>query len=90
MKLTINVPDIDDVIKKFVLQNYFSEIGDVNKLLTELVDLSDKDPSTEVADLLYGDICAKYEDDDVAEIWNLVEGEAQAFLRYIHSLEEKS
>jgi len=93
MELTITVPDVDAIIKDLLLGEYFSEVEDADKLLTELVekgeDLDTQDDNS-LSGLEYGEIWCKYEDDSIGEVWSLIEGEAQSFRGYILDLAKNS
>lgn len=87
----VEVPSVDEIIKRVVLGGYFSEIHDEDALLTELVESEDEKSGEEryVEDLEHGDICEAHENEYILNVWNEIEGDAQEIQRFISGIFEK-
>jgi len=87
MKLTIELPEVDTIIKSCVLGSFFMEIKDPAKLLTELAESEDgAHGELSVSELEHGIVAFHFDNLRILEMWNLVEGEAQFLRNYILEL----
>jgi len=78
-----NIPSVEEIVKDYILYDYFSEVDDEELLLKELTTSKESEQCKDVVYLIYGEVHEAQEDKEILNMWNDMQSDARALQNYI-------